>query len=249
MKLRFAPAPAACRASTAARVAATGLGLAAAGYAAWSAYAWYRYGKPSAAPEGTADPLLDHFMPGFEVVERHHIGVEAPAEVTLAAAKALDIQSSPIVRGIFKARARVMGAQGTDLPHEGLVEQVVSMGWGVLADTPGEIVLGAVTKPWEPSPVFRALAPDQFAAFAEPGFVKIVWSLRADPVSQERSVFRTETRAVATDPDARARFRRYWALSSAGIALIRLLTLRPLKADAERRWREALRLEPAMAGR
>lgn len=114
---------------------------------------------------------------------------------------------------------------------------------------PGEIVLGAVTKPWEASPVFQALPPDRFAAFAEPDFVKIVWSLRADPVSQERSVFRTETRAVATDPDARARFRRYWALSSAGIALIRLLTLRPLKAEAERRWREAMRLEPAMAGR
>jgi hypothetical protein len=42
------------------------------------------------------------------------------------------------------------------------------------------------------------------------------------------------TRAVATDVDARARFRCYWALVSPGISLIRLLSFRPLKRDAER---------------
>jgi hypothetical protein len=48
-------------------------------------------------------------------------------------------------------------------------------------------------------------------------------------------VFRTETRAVATDPEARARFRRYWAFLSPGIKLIRLLALRPVAAAAKRR--------------
>ena len=63
----------------------------------------------------------------------------------------------------------------------------------------------------------------------------IAWSLRADPVDEQTSIFRTETRAVATDAAARARFRRYWAFASPGIGLIRLLSLKPLKRDAERR--------------
>jgi hypothetical protein len=67
--------------------------------------------------------------------------------------------------------------------------------------------------------------------------VKIAWTLRADPVDGEASIFRTETRAIATDAIARARFRRYWAFASPGIALIRHLSLRPLQREAERRAR------------
>ena len=92
---------------------------------------------------------------------------------------------------------------------------------------------------WQSDVVFRALPPDQFKTFNEPGFVKIVWTPRADPVDDSKSVFRTETRAVATDEQARRKFRRYWALASPGIFVIRLLSLMPLKAEAERRVRAA----------
>ena len=54
-------------------------------------------------------------------------------------------------------------------------------------------------------------------------------------------MFRTETRAVATDDFARLTFRRYWAFVSPGVALIRRASLGPLKADAERR----ARMDPA----
>jgi len=56
-----------------------------------------------------------------------------------------------------------------------------------------------------------------------------------DVVEHHESMFITETRAVATDPVARARFRRYWALVSPGVSTIRWLSLRPLKREAERR--------------
>jgi hypothetical protein len=62
-----------------------------------------------------------------------------------------------------------------------------SLGWGVLAEVPGgEIVMGAVTKPWTANPVFRALPPDAFATFDEPDYVKIVWTLRADRLRPAR---------------------------------------------------------------
>jgi len=94
-------------------------------------------------------------------------------------------------------------------------------------------VVGAVTQPWKAEVVFRALPPEEFAAFAEPGYVKIAWTLRADPISATHSVFRTETRVAATDAPARAKFRLYWSVFSPGMALIRLALLRPLKRDAE----------------
>jgi hypothetical protein len=97
--------------------------------------------------------------------------------------------------------------------------------------------MGAVTKPWEANVTFRALPPEEFAAFNEPGYVKIAWTLRADPVAPLSSVFRTETRAVATDRTARSKFRRYWALLSPGIIVIRWMMLGPVKAEAERRAR------------
>ncbi|MBK5298848.1 MAG: hypothetical protein JJE40_16970 [Vicinamibacteria bacterium] len=250
MTFRSSSSSAASRFGPAARVVAGGLGLAAAGYATWAGLAWYRYGQASKAKGDAADPLLDHFMPEFEVVERHHLGIAAPAEVVLAAAKEQNLIGSPVVRAIFKTRALVMGATPAEVPAHGLLSQVLALGWGVLADTPGEMVLGAVARPWEADVAFKAVPPDEFAGFNEPGYVKIIWSLRADPVSSVRSVFRTETRATATDPLARTKFRRYWALSSAGIALIRLLSLPPLKADAERRWREATHVgEPVAATR
>ena len=59
---------------------------------------------------------------------------------------------------------------GERVQSRGLLAQVQSLGWGVLVDVPErEVVVGAITKPWEPNVRFRALPPDEFAAFREPG--------------------------------------------------------------------------------
>lgn len=176
-------------------------------------------------------------MPSYEVVERHHVRVGAPAEVAFAAATEMDLQQSPVIRTIFKAREWTMGSHAARGPvPRGLLAQMQAIGWGVLAEVPGrEIVMGAVTQPWLADVVFRALPPDTFAAFDEPDYVKIVWTLRCDPIGDAQSVFRTETRVSTTSPTARAKFRRYWSLVSPGIILIRWMSLGPVKAEAERR--------------
>ena len=222
------------------RLAAVSAGVAAATYAAMAALAWHRYGRVRHANADEVDPLLDRFMPVFDVVERHHVRIAAPASITFAAAEEQDLFDLPLVRAIFRARELALGA--TSEPHahpRGLMTQIRELGWGILADGPGhEVVVGAVTKPWEANPTFRALQPDEFAAFRDPGYVKIAWTLRADAISPSASVFRTETRAAATDAIARARFRRYWAFASPGIGMIRRLSLLPLKHEAERRARD-----------
>src|SRR5687768_3290286 len=54
------------------------------GYAGYAAGTWRRYGRVAPPAAGEQDPLLDRFMPIFEVVDRHHVEVAAPAAVTLA---------------------------------------------------------------------------------------------------------------------------------------------------------------------
>jgi hypothetical protein len=180
-------------------------------------------------------------MPNYEVVERHHVRVAAPAEITFAAATEMDLQQSAIVRAIFKGREWILGSHAPrNQATRAFLVQMRAIGWGVLAEVPGrEIVMGAVTRPWMADVVFRALPPDTFAAFEEPDYVKIAWTLRADPIGGAESVFRTETRAATTDPTARAKFRRYWSFVSPGIIVIRWMSLGTLKADAERRARAA----------
>jgi hypothetical protein len=218
------------------RWGAFGLGVAAAAYGIVAGSTWLRYGAPPPPRPDDRDPLLDEFMPSYEVVERHSVRVHAPADAVLRAATQVKMEDSLLIWAIFRMRELVLGAHADSRSQPaGLADQMQALGWRVLHETPGrEIVVGAVTQPWLANVVFRGLSPDEFKAFHEPDFVKIAWTLRADPVGPAESVFRTETRVVTTDPRARDRFRWYWARFSPGIVLIRWMMLRQVKADAER---------------
>ena len=225
------------RLRTALKWTAGAVGFATATYASYVGVTWVRYGHPERPDVDDADAFLERFMPTFEVAERRHIAVAAPADITFVVACEADVMESPIIRAIFKARELVLGAQPdpSQRPH-GVVTFTKSIGWAVLAEVPGrEVVMGAVTQPWNPNVVFRPLTPDEFVRFNEPDYVKIVWTLRVDPVNEHESIFRHETRVATTDSVARAKFRRYWAVFSPGIILIRWLLLPQVRAEAERR--------------
>ena len=226
---------------SAARLAVAGAAAASVGYAGLALKAWRAFGTPPPPRDYEHDGLLDRFMPVYDVVERHRIVVRAPAADVLAAAKEQDLMGSPLIRAIFKAREVALGASPDEEKRpRGLLAATQSWGWGVLAEDPDrEVVVGAVTRPWEANVVFRSVPPAQFAAYNEPGYVKIIWTLRAMPIGLDRTLFLTETRAVATDATARRKFRKYWPFVSPGIAAIRWLMLLPLKRDAEQRARAA----------
>jgi hypothetical protein len=225
---------------TALQWSAAAVGFAATAYATYVGVAWLRYGGASRASDEEADALLDRFMPDYEVAERHHIHVAAPAEITFAAACETDLMQSPIIRAVFRARELILGSQPDSAEHpRGVLAYTTSLGWRVLANVPGrEVVMGAVTQPWDANVVFRSLTADQFVAFNEPDYVKIAWTLRADPAGPNASIFRHETRVMTTDLGARVKFRRYWSCFSPGIKLIRCLLLVPLRNEAERRTRD-----------
>ncbi len=227
------------RLTTLARSVAIGFGVASAGYAAMVAWNRMRYGKVTSSRHSCGSSLLDRFIPDPEVVDHHQIAIDAPADVVLSTASRMRLLDSPLIRAIFKLRELALSGEPDTRPHpEPLLEHMQSIGWVVLAERTGrEVVLGAATQPWIATPVFRSIPADEFMTFSQPEFVKIAWTLRADPVDDTHTVFHIETRVCTTDAAARDRFRRYWSYVAPGVGLIRLALLRPLKQEAEWRFR------------
>lgn len=183
--------------------------------------------------------FIDRFIPKAtaDVSERHETTILAPAPIVFEVAESFDLESMPIVRAIFWFRAKLLGAPYARM-RKGLVEETMNIGWERLAYTPGrELVMGAVTQPWVGEVKFRPIQPDIFAAFNEPDLVKIVWTLEAEPLSSERTRFATETRVLAIDDSARAKFKAYWRKFGIGILMIRWLTVPAIRRQAEQRYK------------
>jgi len=149
------------------------------------------------------------------------------------------MQSIPLVHAIFWLRSKALRAKSAaPALGAGLVAYTRSIGWGVLVDEPDRAyVAGAACQPWQADVVFSPIPVEDFAAYAEPGRVKIAWSLETEPIGPALTRLASETRVVATDEDARARFRRYWRIFGVGILTIRWFLLPGVRREAERRWR------------
>ena len=162
----------------------------------------------------------------------------APADLVMDVAANFDLQSLPLVKAIFRLRELVMGAART-APRvpQGVLEETRALGWGLLAEVPGRlIVCGAVCQPWLADVKFSPVAPEEFAAYSEADRVKIAWTLEAEEIEPGLTRLAQETRAVATEPRARAKFLRYWRWARFGIVTIRVLMLPAVRRAAERRW-------------
>lgn len=182
--------------------------------------------------------LLDRFIPAPDIRERFETTIRAPRALVMQVAVNFDMQSVAVVRAIFRSREWLLGAKhpSTRTP-QGIVEEMKGLGWGVLDEQPGRyIVIGASCQPWRADVSFSALGADDFSAHTAPDQVKIAWTLEAEQVAEAETRFAQETRAIATDPDARGKFLRYWRWARFGIIAIRLLLLPAIRRAAERKW-------------
>lgn len=187
----------------------------------------------------TMSSLLDRFAPTPQVQERQTTLVRAPADLVQEVARNFDLMSIRVVRAIFWLRGKVLRAkEPAPAPGFGLVAYTQNIGWGVLLDQPGRAyVSGAACRPWEADVHFSPIPAEGFSSYAEPEFVKIVWSLETEPVEPALTRLSTETRVVATDERGRVRFRRYWLLFGIGIVMIRWFLLPSVRREAERQRR------------
>jgi hypothetical protein len=181
---------------------------------------------------------LDPFIPHPDVRERFHTTIRAPASIVMDEATHFNLQSLPLVRLLFRMREILMRAPTPSTPRkpQGLLAETRSLGWGTLVDQPGRLIVrGASCRPWQGEVTFTPIPPDLFASYAEPDQVKIAWTLEAEPLGPALTRFSHETRAVATDAEARAKFRSYWRWARFGIVSIRYLLLPAIRRSSERR--------------
>lgn len=181
---------------------------------------------------------LDRFIPQPDVRERFEISIRAPAGLVMEIASNFDMQSLPLVRAIFWLREKVLrsGRHGPRRP-QGLLDEMQALGWGRLAEQRDRLVVcGARCQPWLANVTFTALSADDFKAYAEPGQVKIAWTLETEERAPALTRFVQETRAAATDETSKTRFLRYWRWARFGIVSIRLLLLPAIRRTAEQRW-------------
>jgi hypothetical protein len=218
---------------------AAGKVVAAAGaaYAGYVGYTWLTYGR---GQKKGSEPLLEQFLPEYEVVLHNTTRVMAPAAVTYRAAKDTSMADSPMSELLMRLREMPSRMAGTPPPPKpdarGLVAEALASGWGILHEVPDkEIVVGVIAVPSIKNPGFSPVEPSAFRGFDKPGFGKIAWTLSVEPVGLDECILRSETRVATTDEVARNWFRTYWAIVSPGVHLIHREVMRLCKANAERR--------------
>lgn len=104
-------------------------------------------------------------------------------------------------------------------------------GFQLLGEEPSrELTVGAIGQVWQLDiPFVHVDGPAAYAAFAEPGWVKVAWALRVQPRGEAGSRLSVEIRVDATDEASWARFTRYWHLIGPGSHFIRQSLLASLR--------------------
>ena len=182
---------------------------------------------------------LDRFLPRFDVRERHTTIVQAPADTVFATAEAFDFQSLRPIKAIIRLRQILLGSATVTRRPQPFLEEALAMGWGLLAKEPGRLFMaGARCQPWLADVTFIPIPPHEFSSYNGASCVKIAWTLEVEPLSSTSTRLATETRALATDAEARRQFRRYWRWARFGIVAIRWFMLPAVRRQAERSWKE-----------
>lgn len=172
--------------------------------------------------------LLDRYLPRWDLRDRHEGTVRAGQARAYEALRSLDLERPLVIRALFFIRTLPERWRGQSRPRipRPFLESALEAGWRILEEDYGrELVMGAVTKPWESVVRFRSLSGPEFIAFDEQGWAKIAWSISAEETTPGRTRLAIETRVLTTDEASRRTFQRYWGAFGFGIRLIRVFAL------------------------
>ena len=161
---------------------------------------------------------LDELIPDPRLCQIDHEDLAVGADEAWAHLSRLDLMRSPLVRALFGLRTlpdRLRGKPGMPA-HSTLADLGASdePGFRVLSKGPArELTVGAIGKVWETNIPFADVRDAAaFAAFAEPGYAKVAWTVSVEPRGEAAARVIFELRVGTTDDASWRRFRRYFAL-------------------------------------
>ena len=162
-------------------------------------------------------PLIDDWLPDYDVGERHDVALPLESEQALRLALATPAASDRVVRTLISARG--MAARDETIERFFAAHRFV-----VLDRSPTHWVAGAVGAVWRPrGGLVRLADAEAWRASSVPGTIKGAVEFRADTIPGG-SRLTTETRVKAIDERARRAFRLYW------------LAIGPFSGLVRRRW-------------
>lgn len=175
--------------------------------------------------------LIDDFLSGYDVRERHQIKVNAPVDKVYAAVRRLDISRAKLSMLLFRLRGIPAGKATSSCFT---LEDFLKMRFILLGEKPNEeLLLGLVGRFWTPAGGLLRLDAEDFRSFDRQGYAKAAWNFTLREQSGESVLLETETRVFCTDEVSRRRFRFYWLFIEAFSGLIRRDVLHAIKRNAE----------------
>jgi hypothetical protein len=160
---------------------------------------------------------LDRVIATPRLVEIDRVDLAAPPNVVWARVRHGALGRSRTARALFAIRTAVGRWVGDETPAgdvriDDLTSSPDRPGFQrLIDDPPRELVVGAIGRVWRLRiPFVHVADAAAFAAFAEPEYVKVAWSIRVTPHGPG-SHLELEVRVDATDDRAWRRFRVYFA--------------------------------------
>ena len=170
---------------------------------------------------------LDEFLPEYQFSEVHEVRVRAPREAVVKAMREVSLADMPAAVVLLRIRAAASGHFGGPAPDtRPLLDTMLQAGSGFLVldvSNPSELVYGMVGFVHKPKPPITT--PEEFAAFVEPGGLRVAFNLRVVPEGDGVVRVSTETRCLANGDEARRTFAGYWRVIYPGSAIIRRVWL------------------------
>ena len=195
---------------------------------------------------------LDGVMPEFSEHEVHSIRVHATPERVYQSLQAVTPTEIRWFALLMWLRSPYRPATARAFGSKPMMTVLGRMGFRKMAEEPPhEIVMGGIGRFGRPRAGDREIkapnAPsvgqsarisnaDDFRAFDQPGYAKIVANFVVIDEGNGWSRVRTETRVLGTDREAQTRFAIYWRVIYPGSAIIRREWLTAIKRRAEGPW-------------
>ena len=177
--------------------------------------------------------LIDRAVPRWDFAERHGRLVRAPAPLVWRALGEVRVSDLPMTRLLM--RVRTLGRRPLGAADRRMLDALPP---GEVARDEGRELLLAMVAPTSlrtdagSLADLRAASVDELVRPMPDGWVRIATDFRVE-ASAGSTLLTTETRVLATGPDARRRFRLYWLVIRGGSGLIRRELLRAVARRAE----------------
>jgi hypothetical protein len=180
---------------------------------------------------------LNRLVPDPGLVQLDSVVVAADPLRTWDVVRNINLAQSPLVRTLFGIRTIPDRLEGRSPELQLHIHDLVSTperpGFQVLVEEPPrELAAGAIGQVWRPViPFIHVPDAAAYSAFAEPGYVKVAWAIRAlaDGDSSTRVEF--ELRVAATDEASWTKFKRYFMLIGPASHFMRRLLLAQIERD------------------